>query len=82
MTQQAQSAEEKSRLKKQWTDLAIQQALASQWEEAVTTNRNILNIFPTEPDAYNRLVITGLCLAERLTGAPSPGTLPGGQVMR
>jgi tetratricopeptide (TPR) repeat protein len=55
MTQQVQSAEEKARLKKQWTDLAIQQALASQWEEAVVTNRNILNIFPMEPDAYNRL---------------------------
>ena len=54
MTQQVQSAEEKARLKKQWTDLAIQQALASQWEEAVATNRNILNIFPMEPDAYNR----------------------------
>ena len=52
---QAQSAEEKARLKKQWTDLAIQQALSSQWEEAVSTNRNILNLFPTEPDAYNRL---------------------------
>jgi tetratricopeptide (TPR) repeat protein len=52
---QAQSAEEKARLKKQWTDLAIQQALASQWEEAVVTNRNILNLFPSEPDAYNRL---------------------------
>jgi Tetratricopeptide repeat len=55
MTQQAQSAEEKARLKKQWTDLAIQQALASQWEEAVSTNLNILNMFPTEPDAFNRL---------------------------
>src|SRR5215469_3142045 len=52
---QTQSAEEKARLKKQWTDLAIQQALASQWEEAVITNRNILNMFPSEPDAYNRL---------------------------
>src|SRR5437764_9395043 len=52
---QAQSAEEKARLKKQWTDLAIQQALTSQWEEAVITNRNILNLFPSEPDAYNRL---------------------------
>jgi tetratricopeptide (TPR) repeat protein len=52
---QTQSAEEKARLKKQWTDLAIQQALASQWEEAVITNRNILNLFPSEPDAYNRL---------------------------
>ena len=52
---QTQSAEEKARLKKQWTDLAIQQALASQWEEAVITNRNILNLFPSEPEAYNRL---------------------------
>ncbi len=52
---QTQSAEEKERLKKQWTDLAIQQALASQWEEAVITNKNILNLFPHEPDAFNRL---------------------------
>ncbi len=52
---QAQSAEEKARLKKQWTDLAIKQAGTSQWEEAVVTNKNILQLFPTEPDAYNRL---------------------------
>ena len=52
---QTQSAEEKARLKKQWTELAIQQALANQWEEAVITNKNILNLFPNEPDAYNRL---------------------------
>ena len=52
---QTQSAEEKARLKKQWTELAIQQALSSQWEEAVITNKNILNLFPAEPDAYNRL---------------------------
>jgi len=52
---QTQSAEEKAQLKKQCTDLAIQQALSSQWEEAVITNKNILNLFPAEPDAYNRL---------------------------
>ncbi len=52
---QTQSAEEKGRLKKQWTDLAIQQALASQWEEAVITNKNILTLFPSEAEAYNRL---------------------------
>ena len=52
---QAQSAEEKARLKKQWTDLAVRQAQEGQWEDAVETNRNILNLFPTEPDAYNRL---------------------------
>src|SRR5947209_8622457 len=52
---QAQSSEEKAQLKVQWTRLAIDQALANQWEEAITTNRNILNIFPNEPEAYNRL---------------------------
>jgi tetratricopeptide (TPR) repeat protein len=52
---QVQSAEEKARLKKQWTDLAIKQAQNSEWEEAAVTNRNILQLFPTEPEAYNRL---------------------------
>jgi len=52
---QALSAEEKARLKKQWTELAIRQALESQWAEAIMTNRNILNLFPNEPEAYNRL---------------------------
>ncbi|GHO86053.1 tetratricopeptide repeat protein [Dictyobacter formicarum] len=52
---QALSAEEKLRLKKQWTDLAIRQAQEGQWGEAVLTNKNILNMFSQEPDAYNRL---------------------------
>lgn len=52
---QAQSAEEKARLKKQWTELAVKQAQEGQWEEAVATNRTILSMFPHEPDAFNRL---------------------------
>jgi tetratricopeptide (TPR) repeat protein len=52
---QALSAEEKARLKKQWTELAVRQAQEGQWEEAVTTNKNVLNIFPQESDALNRL---------------------------
>ena len=52
---QALSAEEKARLKKQWTELAIRQALDSLWAEAIETNRSILNLFPNEPEAYNRL---------------------------
>src|SRR5262249_32618638 len=52
---QALSAEEKARLKKQWAELAVRQAQEGQWEEAITTNRNILNIFPQETDAWNRL---------------------------
>ena len=52
---QAQSAEEKQRLRKQWTDLAVRQAQEGLWAEAVATNRSILGLFPQEPDAYNRL---------------------------
>src|SRR2546423_7490972 len=51
----AQSSEEKPKLKVKWPRLAIDRALASQWEEAVTTNRNILNIFPNDAEAYNRM---------------------------
>jgi tetratricopeptide (TPR) repeat protein len=52
---QAQSSDEKARLRKQWTDLAVKQAQQGQWEDAVATNKNILGIFPTEPEALNRL---------------------------
>jgi tetratricopeptide (TPR) repeat protein len=55
MTQQAQSAEEKARLKKQWTELAVKQAQEGLWGEAVDTNKSILGLFPFEPDAFNRL---------------------------
>ncbi|GAC1646861.1 MAG: hypothetical protein NVS4B12_14230 [Ktedonobacteraceae bacterium] len=50
-----QSAEEKTRTKKQWTDLAVKQAQEGLWEEAATTNKNILSLFPQEQDALNRL---------------------------
>src|ERR1700730_11707222 len=50
-----QSTEEKARLKKQWTDLAIKQAQTSQWDEAVLTNKSILQLYPGEAEAYNRL---------------------------
>ena len=50
-----QSAEEKTRTKKQWTDLAVKQAQEGLWEEAVTTNKNILSLFPQEQEAWNRL---------------------------
>src|SRR6267154_5921900 len=52
---QAQSSDEKARLRKQWTDLAVKQAQQGQWEDAVATNKSILGIFPTEPEALNRL---------------------------
>ncbi|GCE46724.1 tetratricopeptide repeat protein [Thermosporothrix hazakensis] len=52
---QALSTEDKARLKKQWTEIAIKQAQEGQWEEAIQTNKNILGFFPSEPDALNRL---------------------------
>src|SRR6516162_4966991 len=52
---QTLSAEERARMRKQWTDLAVKQAQEGQWEEAITTNRNIIGLFPQEPEAYNRL---------------------------
>jgi tetratricopeptide (TPR) repeat protein len=52
---QAQSAEDKARLKRQWTDQAVKQAQEGKWEEAVATNKNILSMFPQEADALNRL---------------------------
>lgn len=52
---QTLSAEERIRLKKQWTEQSVKQAQEGLWDEAVQTNKNILNIFSTEPEAYNRL---------------------------
>ena len=49
------TAEEAGRLKRQGADQAIQLALESKWEEAVTLNRAILNAYPNDVDAWNRL---------------------------
>jgi len=48
-------AEDRSKVKKQQTDLAIQLALRGRWEEAARLNRAIIDIFPTDVDAFNRL---------------------------
>lgn len=47
--------EDKTRLRKQKTEQAIQLALQNRWEEALATNRAILGLFPDDVDAYNRL---------------------------
>ncbi|MDP2953222.1 MAG: hypothetical protein Q8O76_07920 [Chloroflexota bacterium] len=47
--------EEKAKLRRQRTKDAIAMAMQSRWEEAVTANRGILEVFPTDLDAYNRL---------------------------
>jgi len=48
-------AEDRARAKKQQADLAIQMALQGRWEDAVQLNRAIIESFPNDVDAYNRL---------------------------
>lgn len=47
--------EDRARAKKAQADLAIQMALQGRWEEAVDLNRTLIESFPTDVDAYNRL---------------------------
>jgi tetratricopeptide (TPR) repeat protein len=48
-------AEDKARVKRVRTEQAIQFAMQSRWDDAITANRAIIAAFPEEPDAYNRL---------------------------
>jgi hypothetical protein len=47
--------EDKARLRRKASQEAIALAMQSRWQEAVTANQNIIEIFPTDIDAYNRL---------------------------
>lgn len=48
-------AEDRARTKKQRTEVAIQLALDGRWDDAASLNRSIIDLFPTDVDAYNRL---------------------------
>lgn len=48
-------AEERQRSRKRLTDQAIRLALETRWEEAVATNRQLLEIDPSSVEALNRL---------------------------
>src|SRR3989304_527756 len=48
-------AEDRAKVKRQQADLAIQLALQGRWLEAVQLNRSIIESFPTDVDAFNRL---------------------------
>jgi tetratricopeptide (TPR) repeat protein len=50
-----QEEEEKARLRQQLSKEAIDLALQSRWEEAEAVNRDIIEKFPTDIEAYNRL---------------------------
>ena len=47
--------EDKEKLRKDWAKRAITLAMRSRWSEAVATNRSILNEFPDDLEAHNRL---------------------------
>ena len=61
MRQVTYQTEERSRLRRQRAEVAIQLALQSRWEEAAAVNRGILSLYPSDVDAWNRL---GKALAE------------------
>lgn len=50
-----QTAEDKTRAKRLRTEQAVQFAMQSRWDDAITANRAIIAVFPDEPEAYNRL---------------------------
>ncbi len=45
----------KEELRKRWTAQAVEAALMGHWDEAVQTNVHILEVFPDDVRAYNRL---------------------------
>jgi len=47
--------EERTRLRRQSSKLAIALAMQGRWREAVAANKKILDSFPNDVDAYNRL---------------------------
>jgi hypothetical protein len=47
--------EYKARLRRKASQEAISLAMQSRWQEAVTVNQSIIELFPTDIDAYNRL---------------------------
>jgi len=48
-------AEDRAKVRRQQTELAIQRAMQGRWEDAVNINRYLITIFPSDVDAYNRL---------------------------
>lgn len=48
-------AEDKTRMKRARTEQAIQFAMQSRWDDAITANEAIIKAFPEDHEAYNRL---------------------------
>ena len=50
-----QRARDRARLRRQLTETAIRLATQGKWEEAIATNRELIELFNQDVDAYNRL---------------------------
>lgn len=48
-------AEDKARVKRLRTEQAVQLAMQSRWDEAISANRQIIQLFPDDAASYNRL---------------------------
>lgn len=49
------SPEGKGKLRRSWTQKAIDLAMRGHWKEAIRVNESILNLFPTDMEARNRI---------------------------
>ena len=49
------AADDRTRIRRQRAEQAIQLAMQGQWEEAAKVNRIIIDVFPNDVDAFNRL---------------------------
>ncbi len=47
--------EEKAKIRRRQSQEAISLAMQNRWQEAVAVNQSIIELFPTDVDAYNRL---------------------------
>ena len=52
---ESMSLEERQRIRKQLSDQAVKLAVNSRWAEAANINREFIQLFGDEPEAYNRL---------------------------
>src|SRR3970040_435851 len=49
-------AEDRAKVRRQQAEAAIPLALQGRWDEGADLNKSIISLFPTDVDAYNRLV--------------------------
>jgi tetratricopeptide (TPR) repeat protein len=49
------STAERNRQKRLLVEQAVKQAMSNQWQQAADTNRQLIDLAPEEPDAWNRL---------------------------